>query len=86
MKGLIVDESMTSFTSTSGEVSASSATRFETATATQYSFASTNQPKKKRSLPGNPGQLIFQIIKLNQMIYILYYIYELLIGNFFGWI
>ncbi|OMO66950.1 hypothetical protein CCACVL1_20900 [Corchorus capsularis] len=52
MKGLVMDESMSNLTSTSGEISASSsATRIET------TFASTNQApplKKKRSLPGNP--------------------------------
>ena len=59
MKGLVVDESMSNLTSTSGEVSASSGTRIETgALYPQQSFASTNQappPKKKRNLPGNPG-------------------------------
>ncbi|XVF35328.1 hypothetical protein REPUB_Repub18cG0136100 [Reevesia pubescens] len=60
MKGLVVDESMSNLTSTSGEVSASSGTRIETAGSVLYpqqSFASSNQappPKKKRSLPGNP--------------------------------
>ncbi|XVF89079.1 hypothetical protein PTKIN_Ptkin19aG0102000 [Pterospermum kingtungense] len=59
MKGLVVDEiSMSNLTSTSGEVSASSATRIETGTGTQYypqqSFVSSNQTKKKRNLPGNP--------------------------------
>ena len=59
MKGLVVDESMSNLTSTSGEVSASSGTRIETGTLyPQQSIASTNQappPKKKRNLPGNPG-------------------------------
>ncbi|XVE70909.1 hypothetical protein DITRI_Ditri10aG0107800 [Diplodiscus trichospermus] len=52
MKGLVVDESMSNLTSTSGEVSASSGVRIEAGT-----LASTNQarlPKKKRNLPGNP--------------------------------
>ncbi|XVE97687.1 hypothetical protein REPUB_Repub03eG0040400 [Reevesia pubescens] len=58
MKGLVVDESLSNLTSTSGEVSASSGTRIETGTLYPLlSFASTNQaaaPKKKRNLPGNP--------------------------------
>lgn len=67
LKGnLVVDESMSNLTSTSGEVSASSGTRIKTTAGTvlnpqQSLFASTNQgagaatTKKKRNLPGNPG-------------------------------
>ena len=58
MKDLVLDESMSNLTSTSGEVSAS--TRIETAGRLyplQQSFASADQApaKKKRNLPGNPG-------------------------------
>ncbi|KAJ9183589.1 hypothetical protein P3X46_007421 [Hevea brasiliensis] len=59
MKGVIMDENLSNLTSASGEISASSGSRIETAGTMylQQSFPSTNQappPKKRRSLPGNP--------------------------------
>lgn len=58
--GFLVEENMSNLTSASGEVSASSGSRVETGPMyTQQSFSSsTNEappPKRKRSLPGNPG-------------------------------
>lgn len=62
MKGLIsADDNMSNLTSASGEISASSSSRNESAVGNFYnnqSSASINQappPKKKRNLPGNPG-------------------------------
>lgn len=59
MKGLVMDENMSNLTSASSEISASSGARNENCSLyAQHSAASTNlesQPKRKRSLPGQPG-------------------------------
>jgi hypothetical protein len=57
MKGLSVDENMSNLTSASSEISASNS-------ATKNGKASTNlepQTKRKRNLPGHPGNKSYQL-------------------------
>lgn len=59
-RGMVVDENMSNLTSASSEVSASSEIRNENGSLYPqlYSSNATNQepqPKRKRSLPGHPG-------------------------------